>query len=129
MAMRRLFTFTPIDDGAPLARIVRWLNQRFSNLVVALGQPHSWVNKTAAYTASGEDEYIYADATGAPFTVTIPAATAVPGLLLTIKNTTAGANLVTVGATVDGVVSPTLAAKKAMTIASDGTVWNTVAVV
>lgn len=126
--IRRLFTFSTTPDDSQGTTLVRWLNKQFSNLMVAFAQAPSWVNKTANYTASGEDTYIIMDATAGALTVTVPAATALPGAVLTIKKTDASGNVVTVGTTVDGTLNPTLAAQyKSMTIQSDGTRWNKIA--
>lgn len=83
---------------------------------------------TAATTVSALDDLILADATGGPFTVTLPPADRVKDLRVTIKKTDASANAVTVGGTVDGTANPTLATRyKSMTVQSDGITWHKLA--
>jgi hypothetical protein len=126
--IRRLFTFSAAPDKYTLDQLIVWLNKQFTNLMVASAQVPSWVNKTANYTASKEDAYIFMDATAGALTVTVPLATTMPGVVLTIKKIDASANAVTIAATIDGAASPTLATQyKSKTIQSDGTRWNTIA--
>jgi hypothetical protein len=82
------------------------------------------LTKSAAYTVTQSDDTILADATAAAFTVTVPAATLLAGKTYTVKKKDVSANAVTVGATIDGVASPTLAAQyNTITFYSDGTGW------
>lgn len=82
---------------------------------------------TAAYTVQEEIYFVSANATGAAFTVTLPSAANRLGREIIIKRTNAGANAVTIGGTVDGVVNPALAAQYVYKrVLSDGTNWNDV---
>lgn len=77
--------------------------------------------KSATYTAVDGDA-VMADATTAAFTVTLPAATS--GRRVLIKKIDASANAVTIGATVDGTVNPTLTFQwQSMALIADGTAW------
>ena len=79
---------------------------------------------TAAYTAQVMDDLIEVDASGGAVTVTLPDPTRVAYLVLTIKKVDSSANAVTIGATVDGVASPTLPNQyNAVTVMSDGAAW------
>ena len=85
------------------------------------------VSKTAAYTVAEEVYLVLADATGAPFTVTLPSATNRLGREIIIKRMNGGGNAVTIGGTVDGTLNPTLGAQYVkMVVISDGTNWNDV---
>ncbi len=89
---------------------------------------------TRTITVSGkqtpDDWCVFADATAAPLTYTLLPPRSSSPTPVTIKKTDAGANAVTIGGTVDGVVNPTLAAQyKTMTLVSDGTAWYKIAVV
>jgi hypothetical protein len=81
--------------------------------------------KSTAYTATEKDRTLLCNAASAGFTVTIPAAGAANnGLMLCIKKIDATANAVTIGATVDGVASPTITTQwDRWTIQSDGYAW------
>jgi hypothetical protein len=81
--------------------------------------------KSTAYTATERDRTLLCNAASAGFTVTIPAAAAGNnGLMLCIKKIDATANAVTIGATVDGVASPTITTQwDRWTIQSDGSAW------
>ena len=79
---------------------------------------------TAAYTATPSDEILLCNATGAAFTVTLPAAARVQFMRITIKKIDASANAITIGATVDGAASPTIATQwHARQVVSDGILW------
>ncbi len=62
------------------------------------------VSKTEAYTATKNDHIILCDASSASFTITLPAASGVKGLILHIKKTDSSSNTVTV----DGNASETI---------------------
>ncbi len=80
---------------------------------------------TSAYTILPGIDKVYADATSAPFTVTLPDAVSNAGLVLKVKRTNSTANAVTVAAagtdTIDGAGSYLPAANETLTVRSDGT--------
>jgi hypothetical protein len=88
--------------------------------------------RTAAYTADGKDFLILANAAGGAFSVTLPLASRVKGMAVTIKRLNSGANAVTIARsgsdTIDGAASVSLSAQYASrTVASDGSAWHIIA--
>ena len=88
---------------------------------------HSQATKDAAYTASTE-EYLFCDATGGAFSITLPAVSA--GLQYTIKKTDASANAVTISGnaaeTIDGELTQALTTQyDVITIVGTATEWFT----
>lgn len=86
------------------------------------------VSKAGAYLATVDDEVIICDATGAPFTISLPAVSGTSGMHFTIKKIDVTANAVTIdgdGAeTIDDISTQLLAAQyDSLTIVSDGTEW------
>lgn len=87
-------------------------------------QPTVIRSLTAATTQAIDDRIVLCDATGAAFTYTLLSATLASPFPVTVKRLNGGANAVTIGGTVDGVVNPTLAAQYASkTLISDGSAW------
>lgn len=124
----------PDPDGekslaAWAAKIASYLGIEFAN--VQRGQARAGSRTvTDAYTATANDGLILADATSAPFEVTLPDPMAAKDTVLTIKRLNGGGNAVTVGGTVDGTLNPTLGAQWASkTVWSSGAAWYTVATV
>lgn len=77
-----------------------------------------------ADTAVVTDAVLLADATLAPFTITLPDPVRVQGAAFTIKKVDATANAVTVGATIDGTLNPTLTVQyQSISVQSDGTAY------
>jgi hypothetical protein len=77
--------------------------------------------KTAAYTITGSDGLILANATSAAFTLTLPSASGNTGKVLRIKKTDSSANAVTVSGTIDGGSSFVIGMQyEAVTLISDG---------
>lgn len=104
-----------------------YFTKEFQSVQAAL-PPARFKVVRAAYTADSTDRLILADGTTAAFTVTLPSASRVQGMEVTIKKTDVSANAITVGGTVDGAVNPTLATQyKAMTVVSDGASWHKIA--
>lgn len=106
-----------IGTNAPVATLD--INGGFAANIVA---------KTAAYTATVSDHVITCDATSAAFTVTLPAATGVTGIIYHIKKTDVSANAVTVdGASsevIDDSTTISLASQyDSVTIICNGTAW------
>ncbi len=90
------------------------------------------VAKTTAYTLTDQDYFVACDATGAAFTITLPAAALYAGKMFTIKKTDASANAVTIdgnGAeTIDGALTASLATQyRSKTLLSNGTTWHIIA--
>lgn len=87
-------------------------------------------NTTLTWATSGASAAVQpCNATGGAFNVTLPATTT-PGVRFTIKKVDASANAVTIVATVDGTVNPTLAAQwSSITVVSTSTsgTWYKVA--
>lgn len=85
------------------------------------------VTETAAYAVAATDEIILANASGAAFAVTLPAANAQTGRRVTVKKIDSSANAVTVasgGGTIDGAASVALGSQnEAVEVISDGTNW------
>lgn len=84
--------------------------------------------KTSAYTLTSFDEVVTADATTAPFTITLPTAVGIAGRSYTIKRINAGANAVTVATTsaqtIDGASTYLLNTQYAsVEVTSDGAGW------
>lgn len=84
--------------------------------------------KTGAYTITGNDSTIIADANGGAFTVTLPSAVSRSGRLFTIKKFDGTANVVTIATdgseTIDGLATQSLAAQwDAITVQSNGFNW------
>ena len=89
---------------------------------------------TGAYTLTSLEFTLLCDATGAAFTITLPAAASNHGRIYVIKKTDVSANAVTIdgnGAeTIDGAATVALAAQyNARTIQSNGTNWSVLATV
>lgn len=84
--------------------------------------------KTSAYTLTGTDELILADATSAAFTLTLPAASGISGRVFIIKKIDSTANKVTIdgnGAeTIDGSATVDIVMQyQSFIIVSNGTNW------
>lgn len=84
--------------------------------------------KTTAYTATADDFLITGDATSAAFTVTLPAASTVTGLVLCIIKIDASGNAVTIDGsgseTINGSATLALSSQwSKATIVSDGSNW------
>lgn len=89
----------------------------------------SLVSKTGAYTATSSDHVILCDASGGAFTVTLPAASGVTGIIYHIKKMDSSGSAVTIdgnGAeTIDGATTIDLTLQyESVTIVSDGTSWH-----
>lgn len=111
----------------PLDYSREYFTKEFQSVARAL-PPSRIAVVRAAYTADETDWLILADGTAAAFAVTLPAASRVQGMAVTVKKTDASANAITIGATVDGAANPTLATQyKAMTVVSDGNAWLKIA--
>jgi hypothetical protein len=101
---------------------------KFTSSLTTAGVLSAFVNKTTAYTLTATDEVVYADATSAAFTVTLPTAVSKAGQTYTIKRANAGVNNVTVGTTssqtIDGSTTYVLSAQyKYVTVVSNGSNW------
>lgn len=94
--------------GGPLG----WLSIELGKITRALRQSTTRT-VTSATTVKQLDGLVLADATTAPFTVTLPDPNTVPSMVVTIKRVNAGGNAVTIGGTVDGTLNPTLGSRYA----------------
>jgi hypothetical protein len=91
-------------------------------------RPPVILSKTTAYTAAIGDDIVLCDATGAAFTVTLPAAATSSGMVVAVKKIDASANAITIDAnaseTIDGVTTKQLVSQwQSLTIACDGSAW------
>jgi len=87
------------------------------------------VSKTGAYTATTSDHVILCDASGGAFTITLPAASGVTGIIYHIKKTDSSANAVTVDGdaseTIDGATTQVINFQyDSMMIICDGSNWH-----
>lgn len=109
--MPDVYTPRPIT-GATLPGLVGWLKREFDLVAEALRKPAGERAKvervTAHYSVQADDALVAADATGGAITVTLPDPVRFPHRRLVVKRLNAGANLVTVAGTIDGVVNRTL---------------------
>lgn len=109
--------------GGPIG----WLSTEFGNVARAMAFPACPV-VTEDYDAKPGDGLILANATPDPITITLPDATANPNIVLIVKRTNGGANVVTVEGTVDGTTDPTLGSQWAsITVLSTGGSWYQIA--
>lgn len=89
----------------------------------------SAVSKTTTYSAVAGDQVIYCSASGGAWTLSLPAASTVSEMVLTIKKTDSSTNAVTIdpngSETIDGSTTRKLCTQyEWVTIQSDGTNWN-----
>lgn len=96
--------------------------------VTAAGVKLPIAAKTAAYTATANDNIITGDATGGAFSITLPTAVGIPGRSYTIKRLNSGGNAVTVATTssqtIDGASTVGLSAQwQSVRVVSDGANW------
>lgn len=87
--------------------------------------------KTTTYTGTGDETTILCDASGAAFTVTLPAAASYTGKHYHIKKTDSSTNAVTIDGnaseTIDGATTTTVSLQyETLTIISDGSNWHVV---
>lgn len=114
---------------APTAYSTTWIRTQLANLTRAIA--FQGTRKVlAADVVEATDDTILCDATAGAFNITLPLASQVQFLRVTIKKIDASANAVTLVGTIDGAVNPTLPAQyKSKTIQSDGSAWYTLATV
>lgn len=113
------------DQPLRLEGDVLYLGQTPAVLAVAVK------SVTTTYAMQPLDRVILADATSAPFTVTLPSAQGRHGQqALTVKRMNGGGNAVTIGAasgTIDGAATQSLGSQYAkLSMVSDGTQWLTI---
>lgn len=96
-----------------------------------LEQDHAVRTETAAYTATGTDFLVLANAAGGAFTVTLPPAADYKGKILAVKRTSASNNVTIDGnasETIDGSATVTLSSQYAgRLLISDGSNWSVLA--
>lgn len=84
----------------------------------------SIVTKTASYTLKITDSTVLCNASSAPMSITLPAASSVANKIFIIKKIDSTANAVTIVGTVDGTVNPTITTQyKTVTVQSNGVNW------
>lgn len=84
-------------------------------------------SKTANYTILSTDDAIIADATSAPFTLTLPSAAANSGKAIYIVKIDSTNNAVTISGTVDSTTNPKLVAyAQSVHYLSDGASWRSI---
>lgn len=115
----------PVPQGATVEQLAVFLGVEFQNIQRAFPSPMVR-STTIATTQLVTDRVLFADPTAGAFAVTLLSPISAPPWPFTIKNTTAGANLVTITGTVDGVVNPTIATLVWKTVQSDGVQWWTI---
>lgn len=101
----------------------------YETTVTAAERPLSVVSKTTTYSVAATDDVVLCS--GSAFTVTLPAASALSGRVITIKKTDSTlANIITIARagsdTIDGATSTTLNTQyESVTLVSDGTsAWS-----
>jgi hypothetical protein len=107
---------------------LNYLNDTTANLQTQINNrqiKYTFIDSSAAGTTAAAWNFINANATAAPFAITIPAANTFTGCQIAIKKTDATANAVTLTGTIDGVVNPTLNIQgDSIILISDGTlIW------
>lgn len=132
MTTARRWQWRRVDDaGTPVPELIRLLNLRLPALGPFVSRGEVVRTVTADVTLAADDQTdctVLADATTAPFTVTLPAAAAAAGRRYVVKKIDASANAVTVAADgadlLDGASTVALPAQwDAITFQSDGTHW------
>lgn len=109
--------------GAVPADISPWLRKQLGNIARSMWQPISR-SVISSTTVVANDETLFVDTTGGSLTITFPLADQMQFARITIKKVSAGANVITLSATIDGVVDPTIVTSmKAVTVQSDGVSW------
>ena len=99
-----------------------------SSALPAGGGNLAQTTKTANYTATSTDYFIFCDATSGAITITLPTAVGIGGKVYAIKKTDASANTVTIDAagteTIDGALTVVTAVQYASySIVSNGANW------
>lgn len=111
------------------AELPAWLSQELQTIQQAIRPPSSR-DVSANFMATPLYRFLECDSTNGNFTVTLPAATRVHDMEITLKKVVA-ANTVTVntlGGTIDGAATTTLVAQWASkTLYSDGDNWYIIA--
>lgn len=109
-----------------------WLSQELQTIQAAIRPPTS-LNVTADFLASPIYRFLECDTSNGSFTVTLPDASRVHDMEITLKKVDAAANtvtIVTLGGLIDGATSTTLANRwGSKTLYSDGDNWYIIAVV
>lgn len=100
----------------------------YTNGTVASWSAPSVVNKTGAYTLTSTDSTVICDATSGAFTITLPTAVGISGMLYNIKKIDATGNAITIATassqTIDGTITKSLNMRyESITVQSNGTNW------
>lgn len=116
-------TYSP--PAAPIDYLPKWVRDQLAAIARVIVPPTVRTVR-AATTVEGTDDggTILCDATAGAFAVTFPPANQLQFLRVSVKKIDASANAVTLAATIDNSVSPTLAARwNAMTVTCDGSAY------
>jgi hypothetical protein len=121
-----------INTETPAARLHVSGTGKYDSTLTTAGNRVAIVQVTAALTLNDKQEYVFGDASGGSFNVTLPTASGRDGQRYTIKKTDASANVVTVNTTssqsIDGNATYALSAQwKLVTVVSNGSNWLIVA--
>lgn len=121
--MKRI-TAKPILQAGDWQRLLDYLRELFTSANQAAdGRLFEFVSITTTYTA-GENDHVILAAPAAPFTITLPAASAMRNKKVTIKRTNTSVHTITVtpaSGNVDGSASTTLTTSlQSRTLYSDG---------
>lgn len=115
-----------VQNGGSV-KLVNYMQVNSAGQVTAVW--HEFVsNAKSAYSCTQSDRYVFADATTAAFTVTLPNASLCPGKVLTVKKTDSTAHAVTITAsaaqTIDGASTYQLQTPNgAVDVVSNGSGW------
>lgn len=120
---------TPPPEPAPKGALTGFLDRMFT-LIEQAQLPQAVKLVDDDYVVRTSDQTITVDATAGPVSILFTDPSRVAYGVWTVKKIDASAHAVTLVATVDGVVDPTLATQwKSMTVQSDGTQYLKIAAV
>lgn len=94
-----------------------------------IGPYLSTSSKTANYTATANDDVLLCDASSASFTITLPAASSLPGKTYHVKKTDSSVNTITLDGnaseTIDGLLTQVIATQyQTISIVNNGSNWS-----
>jgi hypothetical protein len=123
-------TITGNSLAGNLTAAITGISDGINDCVVANNSGVSTVSTITTTTTLSGERVVFADATSAAFTVTLPDATTAAGKRVDIKRINSGSNVVTVGSaggTIDGASTFSLSQQyESITVVSDGTNWEIV---
>lgn len=114
-------TYRPVN--VPPVYQAGWLRDQLGKIARSLWVPASR-SVIAATTVTAADECLFVNCTAGAITVTFPLASQMQFARITVKKVDVTANAITLAATIDGTVNPTITTAMArLTVQSDGTSW------